>query len=80
MPFIAFPALEAFILRNMTGLEEICHGQLLLMPFGNLRLLKVVECDKLKFVFSSTMARGLSQLEGLVIIKCSIMGAIVMKK
>ena len=57
MIVIAFPDLETFILNNMMGLEEICHGKLLLTPFGTLRLLKVVEYDKLKFVFSSTIAR-----------------------
>jgi Leucine-rich repeat (LRR) protein len=80
MSVIAFPALETFLLKNMTGLEEICHGQLPLTSFGNLRVVKVEHCDKLKFVFSSSIARGLSQLEELEIEECSIMGAIVMKE
>jgi Leucine-rich repeat (LRR) protein len=80
MSVIAFPALETFLLKNMTGLEEICHGQLSLTSFGNLRVVKVEHCDKLKFVFSSSIARGLLQLEELEIRECSIMGAIVVKE
>jgi Leucine-rich repeat (LRR) protein len=75
---IAFPALETILLKNMTGLEEICHGQLPnLRSFGNLRIVKVKHCDKLKFVFSSSIARGLSQLEKLEIRECSIMKEIL---
>jgi hypothetical protein len=45
----------------MMGLEEISHGQLAsLRSFGNLRIVKVEHCEKLKFVFSSSIARGLS--------------------
>jgi len=78
---IAFPALETILLKNMTGLEEICHAELpSLRSFGNLRVVKVEYCDKLKFVFSLSIARGLSQLEELEIRECSIMGAIVMKE
>jgi Leucine-rich repeat (LRR) protein len=78
---IAFPAFETILLKNMTGLEEICHAELPgLRSFGNLRVVKVKRCDKLKFVFSSSIARGLSQLEDLEIEECSIMGAIVMKE
>ena len=77
---IAFPALETFLLKNMTGLEEIYHGQLPLTSFGNLRVVKVEHCDKLKFVFSSSIARSLSQIEELEIRECNIMGAIVVKE
>ncbi|XP_062144896.1 probable disease resistance protein At4g27220 [Alnus glutinosa] len=81
MSVVAFPALETFLLKNMTSLEEICHGQLpSLRSFGKLRVVKVEHCDKLKFVFSSSIARGLPQLEELEIRECSIMGAIVMKE
>jgi Leucine-rich repeat (LRR) protein len=75
---IVFPALETILLKNMVGLEEICHGQLpSLRSFGNLRIVKVEHCEKLKFVFSSSIARGLSQLEQLEIRECSIMEEIL---
>ncbi|KAE8125072.1 hypothetical protein FH972_019909 [Carpinus fangiana] len=77
---IAFPALETFHLKNMTSLEEIYHGQLPSTSFGKLRVVKVEHCDKLRYFFSSSIARGLSQLEELEIGECSIMGAIVMKE
>jgi hypothetical protein len=81
MPVVAFPALETFHLKKMTSLEEICHGELCSSTsFGNLRVLKVEHCDKLKFVFSSSIAGGLSQLEELEIRECNNMGAIVMKE
>ncbi|XP_059437907.1 probable disease resistance protein At4g27220 [Corylus avellana] len=81
MPFVVFPALETFLLKNMTSLEEIGHGQLPnLTSFGKLRVVKVEHCDKLKYFFSLSIARGLSQLEELEIRECSIMGSIVMKE
>ncbi|XP_041020983.1 uncharacterized protein LOC121262542 [Juglans microcarpa x Juglans regia] len=77
---ISFPALETFLLKNMTGLEDICHGQLHSTSFRDLRVVKVENCEKLKFVFPSSVARGLSQLQELQIRECSIMGAIVVKE
>ncbi|XP_042990731.1 uncharacterized protein LOC122317790 isoform X2 [Carya illinoinensis] len=77
---ISFPALETFLLKNMTGLEDICHGQLHSTSFCNLRVVKVENCEKLKFVFPSFVVRGLSHLQELQIRECSIMGAIVMKE
>jgi len=78
---IAFPVLETILLKNITSLEEICHGQLLsLRSFGNLRIVKVEHCDKLKFIFSPSIARGLSQLEQLEIRECSIMEEILVTK
>ncbi|KAG6701565.1 hypothetical protein I3842_08G171500 [Carya illinoinensis] len=77
---VSFPALETFLLKNMTGLEDICHGQLQSRSFRNLRVVKVENCEKLKFVFPLSVARGLSQLQELQIRECGIMGAIVMKE
>ena len=77
---VAFPSLEIFSLKNMINLEEICHGKLPLASFRNIRVVKVEHCDKLKFVFTSSIAKGLSQLQELEIRECSIMGAIVIKE
>ncbi|KAG2702062.1 hypothetical protein I3760_06G073500 [Carya illinoinensis] len=79
-PVIAFPTLETFVLENMINLEEICHGKLRLTSFKNLRVLKVISCDKLKYVFSSPIARGFPLLEELEVKHCNNMGAIVMKE
>ena len=77
---VVFPVLEIFSLKNMINLEEICHGQIPLTSFGNLSIVKVEHCEKLKFIFSSSIAKGLSQLQTLEIRECSIMGAIVGKE
>ncbi|XP_030957693.1 disease resistance protein At4g27190-like [Quercus lobata] len=77
---VVFPVLEIFSLKNMINLEEICHGQIPLTSFRNLSIVKVEHCEKLKFVFSSSIAKSLSQLQTLEIRECSIMGAIVEKE
>ena len=77
---VVFPSLEIFSLKNVTELEEICCGQLPLTSFSNLTILKVEQCDKLKFVFSLSIAKGLSQLQELEIRECNILGAIIIKE
>ena len=77
---VVFPFLEIFSLKKVTELEEICCGQLPLTSFSNLTILKVEQCDKLKFVFSLSIAKGLSQLQELEIRECNILGAIIIKE
>ncbi|XP_030957822.1 uncharacterized protein LOC115979881 isoform X1 [Quercus lobata] len=77
---VVFPVLEILSLKNMINLEEICHGQIPSASFRNLSIMKVEHCEKLKFIFSSTIAKGLPQLQELVIKECSIMGAIIIKE
>ncbi|KAF5463489.1 hypothetical protein F2P56_019398 [Juglans regia] len=77
---VVFPTLETFILSNMIKLEEICQGELPSTSFKNLRVLKLENCEKLRFVFSSSIVRGLSLLEKLKIRRCNSMGAIVVKE
>ncbi|KAG2702094.1 hypothetical protein I3760_06G074900 [Carya illinoinensis] len=79
-PIIAFPTLETFVLKNMISLEEICHGKLRSTSFKNLIVLKVISCEKLRYVFSSSIARGLPLLEELEVSNCNNMGAIVVKE
>ncbi|XP_030959627.1 uncharacterized protein LOC115981550 isoform X3 [Quercus lobata] len=80
MSNVVFPVLETLSLKNMINLEEICHGQIPSASFRNLSIMKVEHCQKLKFIFSSTIAKGLPQLQELVIQECSIMGAIIIKE
>ena len=77
---VVFPVLETLSLKNMINLEEICHGQIPLASFRNLSIMKVEHCEKLKFIFSSTIAKGLPQLQELLIQECSRMGAIIIKE
>ncbi|KAG2702063.1 hypothetical protein I3760_06G073600 [Carya illinoinensis] len=80
IPIIAFPTLETFVLENMTSLKEICHGKLCSTSFKNLRVLRVISCDKLRYVFSSSIAGGLPLLEELEVKSCNNMGEIVVKE
>ncbi|XP_075673465.1 uncharacterized protein LOC142642908 isoform X2 [Castanea sativa] len=79
---IVFPLLEFLSLDNMTNMEKICHGhgQLAMGSFRSLKILKVSNCDELKFVFSSTMLGCFSQLQEIVIKNCKVMSAIVAKE
>ena len=77
---VVFPALEIFSLKNVIELEEICCGQLPLTSSSNLTIVKVEQCDKAKFVFSLSIAKGLPQLQELEIRECNILGAIIIKE
>ncbi|KAG6708292.1 hypothetical protein I3842_06G073900 [Carya illinoinensis] len=79
-PIIAFPILETFALKNMISLEEICHGKLCSTSFKNSRVFKVISCEKLRYVFSSSIAGGLPLHEEFAIKSCNNMSAIVVKE
>ncbi|XP_075641868.1 putative disease resistance protein At4g27220 isoform X2 [Castanea sativa] len=74
---VAFPVLESLSLVNLINLEKICHNQLAMGSFQNLRKLKVRKCDNLIFVFSSTLLGCFSQLQEIEIKNCEVMSAIV---
>ena len=69
----AFLVLESLFLNQLIDLQEVCHGQLLVGSFSYLRIVKVEHCDGLKFLFSMSMARGLSRLEKIEITRCKNM-------
>ncbi|XP_030957889.1 disease resistance protein At4g27190-like [Quercus lobata] len=77
---VAFPVLELLSLVNMINLEKICHNQLAMGSFQNLRKLEVRNCDNLIFVFSSTLLGCFSQLQEIKIENCKVMSAIVAKE
>ncbi|XP_052293320.1 probable disease resistance protein At4g27220 isoform X2 [Citrus sinensis] len=68
--FDAFPLLESLVLHNLIHMEKICHSQLTAVSFCNLKIIKVRNCDRLKNVFSFSIARGLPQLQTITVIKC----------
>ena len=72
-----FPSLESITLQNVNNLEWICNTRLPLKTFCNLRVVKVSNCCKLEFVFSSSMVGCFSHLEKIYIKDCKIMSAIV---
>lgn len=73
VPRDPFCALESLSLRNLINLEKICHGKLKAESFCKLTTLKVKSCDKLSFIFSFSIARGLSQLQTIEVIACKDM-------
>uniref|UniRef100_A0A2N9J5H2 Uncharacterized protein n=1 Tax=Fagus sylvatica TaxID=28930 RepID=A0A2N9J5H2_FAGSY len=77
---VAFPILESISLINMSNLEKICHDQLAMGSFRNLKKLEVGNCDNLIFVFSSTMVGCFLQLENISIQNCKVMNEIVAKE
>ena len=90
-PHAAFPFLDSLELSDLCNLKEIVyHSQLpersfsnaqrQLACFGNLRSLNLSRCMRLKKVFSISIARGLDQLQQLVIDSCANMEAIFPKE
>ncbi|XP_044465712.1 disease resistance protein At4g27190-like [Mangifera indica] len=72
-PGHAFPYLESLYLHNLLNLEMIFRGQFSDKSFCNLKIIKVEKCDKLKNIFSLSIARGLPQLQTLEFNECNNM-------
>ncbi|CAJ2673476.1 unnamed protein product [Trifolium pratense] len=75
---VSFPILETLVLHNLKNLEHICHGPLSITSFGSLSVIKVNNCVQLKYLFSFTMAKGLSQLSKIEVFRCNSMKEIVL--
>ena len=74
----AFPLLESLVLFLMKNLQEVWHGHPIPRgSFGNLKTLKVDYCNKLRYLFLFSTARGLSQLQNMTIIQCKAMEQII---
>ncbi|TXG69555.1 hypothetical protein EZV62_004490 [Acer yangbiense] len=73
-PCVAFPHLQTLSFYRLSSLEKICHGQFSSpYSFCQLRTLDVQICVKLKNIFSSSIARHLSQLERISVFSCENM-------
>uniref|UniRef100_A0A7N2L6W3 AAA+ ATPase domain-containing protein n=1 Tax=Quercus lobata TaxID=97700 RepID=A0A7N2L6W3_QUELO len=72
-----FPILESINLLYVNNLERISYTRLPTESFCNLRVVKVSNCRKLEFVFSSSMVGCFSHLLEMNIEDCKIMSAIV---
>ncbi|KAL5823790.1 hypothetical protein ACOSQ4_021690 [Xanthoceras sorbifolium] len=66
----AFPLLDTLTLSNLVRLEKICPDQLTTKSFCRLRTIKVEKCDKLKNLFSFSIAKHLSQLQEVEVVEC----------
>ncbi|KAJ7950404.1 Disease resistance protein [Quillaja saponaria] len=64
-PYVSFPKLESMVLNNLGNLEAICNKQLMVNSFGNLRTMKVRNCNNMKnlFTFTSGFFQLLFELE-----------------
>ncbi|KAK3227604.1 hypothetical protein Dsin_007466, partial [Dipteronia sinensis] len=76
-PSTFFPKLESLFLYNLINLEKICNCQLAIESFSKLRIVKVEKCDRLKHLFSFSMAKNLLQLEEIEVINCKKLEEIV---
>ncbi|GKV50428.1 hypothetical protein SLEP1_g57131 [Rubroshorea leprosula] len=73
----AFPVLEVLVLRNLENMEKICHGPLEAASFRKLRLITIECCNKLKNLFSASIARQLQQLQEIRVKHCTDMEEII---
>ncbi|XP_042959362.1 probable disease resistance protein At4g27220 [Carya illinoinensis] len=64
---------EVLYLIYMHDLVTICHSQVAVGSFGSLRFLNLRGCHSLKNAFPLSIARGLLQLQQLIIDDCSVM-------
>ncbi|KAJ9682445.1 hypothetical protein PVL29_018375 [Vitis rotundifolia] len=76
----AFPVMETLSLNQLINLQEVCHGQFPAGSFGCLRKVQVEDCDGLKFLFSLSVARGLSQLVEIKVTRCKSMVEMVVSQ
>ncbi|TXG59186.1 hypothetical protein EZV62_017015 [Acer yangbiense] len=79
-PSTFFPKLESLFLRNLINLEMMCHDQLATESFSKLRIMKVKKCDRLKHLFSFSMAKNLLKLEEIEVTNCKKLEEIVFKE
>ncbi|KAJ1435927.1 P-loop containing nucleoside triphosphate hydrolase [Sesbania bispinosa] len=75
---VSFLNLETLVLVNLPNLEEICHGTLAVNSFSKLRVIKVQNCNQLKYLLSVLMVKGLSQLSEIQVSRCNSMETIVL--
>ncbi|KAI4353010.1 hypothetical protein L6164_001989 [Bauhinia variegata] len=73
----SFPKLETLTLQNLNNLEKICHGQLMVNSFSNLKEIKIKSCDRLRYLISCSMANQLPQLLELEVSECKSMKTIL---
>ncbi|KAH9686944.1 AAA domain-containing protein [Citrus sinensis] len=66
-----FPLLESLSLSYLNNLETICDSQLTEdQSFSNLRIIEVESCDKLKHLFSFSIAKNLLRLQKVEVASC----------
>ncbi|KAH9687056.1 AAA domain-containing protein [Citrus sinensis] len=72
-----FPQLESLSLFGLLNLEKICYSQITDQSFINLRIFSVRNCNKLKHLFSFSMAKSLLRLQQIKVGLCNNLEMII---
>ncbi|TXG67022.1 hypothetical protein EZV62_008297 [Acer yangbiense] len=67
---LTFPSLKELKLYDLEELEYLCKGPTHLLSLSNLKKLSVYSCNRLRHMFSPSLARNFMQLEELIISWC----------
>ncbi|TXG66921.1 hypothetical protein EZV62_008196 [Acer yangbiense] len=67
---LSLPSLKKLMLEELEELECLCKGPTHFLSLPNLKILRVVNCDRLRYMFSPSLARNFMQLEVLFILDC----------
>ncbi|KAK1548820.1 hypothetical protein Q3G72_009996 [Acer saccharum] len=67
---LSLPSLKVLDLSILKELECLCKGPTHLLSLPNLKKLSVIYCNRLRHVFSISLARNFMQLEELIISDC----------
>ncbi|KAI9185589.1 hypothetical protein LWI28_008612 [Acer negundo] len=74
---LAFPSLKVLELESLKELECLCKGPTHLISLPNLKKLSVSHCNRLRHMFSPSLARNLLQLESIDIENCKELEQII---
>ncbi|KAF8038988.1 hypothetical protein BT93_B1513 [Corymbia citriodora subsp. variegata] len=70
--------LTTLTLSDLPRLEHIWNkNPRIALCFRNLRVLKVQDCENLRFIFSSSMAKALQQIKEIKIVRCKLLKEII---
>ncbi|KAI9185497.1 hypothetical protein LWI28_007920 [Acer negundo] len=67
---LSLPSLKVLYLYWLKELECLCKGPTHLLSMPNLKKLSVIRCNRLRHMFSPSLARNFMQLEELIIKNC----------
>ncbi|XP_019449300.1 PREDICTED: disease resistance protein At4g27190-like [Lupinus angustifolius] len=80
IPFQSFLCLESLVILNLINLEKIYCGQVKNHIFTKLQVIKVEGCEKLKNLFSFSMAADLPQLLEIEVSDCKFMTGVIVQQ
>ncbi|XP_031253851.1 probable disease resistance protein At4g27220 isoform X2 [Pistacia vera] len=72
-----FPILESLFLVNLSNMEKICCSLVNAKSFSKLRIIKVEKCDRLRYLFSSSVAENISQIQEIEVTDCKELKEII---